>query len=66
MVHATNEQPSLPGVPTPKPPPAKMWQASEPPFNGYKASEPDAFGKSDADTAIVIDNGISSPCPVLI
>ena len=38
-------------------PPARIWQAGEPPFKGYTPAPSDGYAQSSADTAIVIDNG---------
>ena len=45
---------------TAKAPPARIWQASDPPFKGYKDADQHGWQKSSADTAIVIDNGMLS------
>ena len=58
MVHATNDGPLLSGQRSPKPAP-RIWQASEPPFRGYKPADPSGYQKSNTETAIVIDNGRS-------
>lgn len=55
MVHATADMEAGPRAA--KPPPAKIWQASEPPFKGIQPADPSGWRKSDAETAIIIDNG---------
>jgi len=57
MVHTTADVQAA--ARTAKPPPAKIWQASDPPFQGYQAADPSGWQKSNADTAIVIDNGMA-------
>lgn len=58
MVHSTAEENApASGQRTPKPPPVKIWQAAEPPFRGYKPADTSGWKRSDAETAIVIDNG---------
>ena len=56
MVHATDEA-ALTAQRAPKPPPTKIWMASEPPFAGYKEAEPQVYKQTATETAIVIDNG---------
>jgi len=63
MVHAVEDARALAGRSQPKPPPAKIWAASEPPFEGYKPAEPAAYRQSGPDTAIIIDNGKSRQGP---
>jgi len=56
MVHATADAQAA--ARTAKAPPAKIWQASDPPFQGYQTADPSGWQKSNGDTAIVIDNGM--------
>jgi len=56
MVHATADVEAA--ARTPKAPPARIWQASDPPFRGYQPADPSGWQKSNTDTAIVIDNGM--------
>lgn len=44
------------GKRSPKPP-SRIWYAVEPPFKGYQPTPSEGYAQSDADTAIVIDNG---------
>ena len=46
------------GKKSPKPPP-RVWYAIEPPFKGRGPSVSEGYAQSDAETAIVIDNGKS-------
>jgi len=57
MVHfiADFEAPS--GRNSPKPPLQKVYNASEPPYEGYHEIDRAAYESSSPDTAIVIDNG---------
>ena len=52
------DAPSLRNV-APKPP-SRVWQAAEPPFKGYQSPRAEEYEHSSANTAIVIDNGLSS------
>lgn len=45
---------------SPKPAPAKLWSVSEPPFEGFRPIDTEGYAHSNAETAIVIDNGTSS------
>ncbi len=47
--------PDLPGLNSPKQPPAKVWTLSQPPFDGFKPIDNSGYLKSDGNTAIVID-----------
>lgn len=58
MVHATEDAQAHTGQNPPKLPPSKIWQASEPPFEGFKPAEPQGYRQSRSDTAIIIDNGM--------
>jgi hypothetical protein len=42
---------------SPKPPPARIWSVSEPPFEGFKPIDAEGYARSNRETAIVIDNG---------
>lgn len=44
----------------PIPAPAKLWSLSEPPFEGVKPVDTEGWKRSNASTAIVIDNGSST------
>jgi actin-related protein 5 len=41
----------------PKPPPARIWSVSDPPFEGYRPIDGEGYAHSNHETAIVIDNG---------
>ncbi|CAI6340493.1 unnamed protein product [Periconia digitata] len=56
----TVDIPSASGRNSPKPPPAKIWSVSEPPFEGFKPIDKEGFSRSNQETAIVIDNGSSA------
>ncbi|KAF2097217.1 actin-like ATPase domain-containing protein [Rhizodiscina lignyota] len=45
---------------SPKPPPKKIWNISEPPFAGARPVDSSGYQKSSTGTAIVIDNGSSA------
>ncbi|KAF2457718.1 hypothetical protein BDY21DRAFT_285181 [Lineolata rhizophorae] len=45
---------------SPKPPPAKIWNLSDPPFEGFKPVDDEGWKRSTSDTPIVIDNGSSA------
>ncbi|OAL43586.1 actin-like ATPase domain-containing protein [Pyrenochaeta sp. DS3sAY3a] len=45
---------------SPKPAPAKLWSVSEPPFEGFRPIDTEGYARSNAETAIVIDNGSSA------
>lgn len=68
----TVDFPSASGRNSPKPPPAKIWSVSEPPFEGYKPVDKEGFSRSNQETAIVIDNGMNAvrlhlpPCLVAL
>ncbi|KAF1953495.1 actin-like ATPase domain-containing protein [Byssothecium circinans] len=57
---ATTDMPPASGRNSPKPPPARIWSVSEPPFEGYKPIDQEGFARSNQETAIVIDNGSST------
>ncbi|KAF2281549.1 actin-like ATPase domain-containing protein [Westerdykella ornata] len=57
---ATTETPPVAGRNSPKPPPAKIWSVSEPPFEGFKPIDTEGYARSNRETAIVIDNGSSA------
>jgi len=42
---------------SPKPPPARIWSVSEPPFEGYRSIDNEGYARSNRETAIIIDNG---------
>lgn len=46
-----------PGRNSPKPPPTRIWNVSEPPFEGFKAVDSEGYVRSNRETAIIIDNG---------
>ena len=54
------DTPADSGRNSPKPPPARIWTLSEPPFDGYKPADPSGYQRSNGDTAIVIDQGSST------
>lgn len=45
---------------SPRPPPAKIWNVSEPPFAGFQPVDTEGYRQSNRETTIVIDNGINS------
>lgn len=45
---------------SPKPPPTRVYNVSEPPYRGQLEPDTSAYRNSSPDTAIVIDNGSSS------
>ena len=45
---------------SPKPPPTRVYNVSEPPYRGQLEPDTSAYRNSSHDTAIVIDNGSSS------
>lgn len=57
---ATTDAPPVAGRNSPKPPPAKIWSVSEPPFEGFKPIDTEGYAHSNRETAIVIDNGKNS------
>ncbi|KAL6703340.1 Actin-related protein 5 [Coniothyrium glycines] len=57
---AINDAPAASGRNSPKPPPAKLWSVSEPPFEGYRPVDAEGYARSSNETAIVIDNGSSA------
>jgi actin-related protein 5 len=54
---AIDDAPAASGRNSPKPPPARIWNVSEPPFEGYRSIDTDGYARSNGDTAIIIDNG---------
>ncbi len=58
MVQPTNPEPTVSsGRNSPKPPPAKIWNVIDPPFEGVRPVDTQGYDQSAADTPIVIDNG---------
>ena len=55
-----NDAPVASGRNSPKPPPARIWNVSEPPFEGYKPVDNEGYARSNHDTAIIIDNGTTA------
>jgi hypothetical protein len=49
----------------PKPPPARIWSVSDPPFEGYRPVDGEGYARSNHETAIVIDNGALPMLPLL-
>ncbi|KAF2086742.1 actin-like ATPase domain-containing protein [Saccharata proteae CBS 121410] len=60
MVQPLVNNSSQAGRASPKRSPAKIWSVGDPPFEGYRETDTNGFSHSNADTAIVIDNGSSS------
>ncbi|PSK58712.1 Actin-like protein arp5 [Elsinoe australis] len=60
MVHYLADLEAPSGRNSPKPPPKEPYHVSEPPYEGYHEIDTEAYRRSSADTAIVIDNGSSS------
>lgn len=60
---AIAELPPPSGRNSPKPPPAKIWSVSDPPFEGFKPIDTEGYARSNRETAIVIDNGSSTLQP---
>lgn len=54
---AIDDAPAASGRNSPKPPPARIWNVSEPPFEGYRPIDTDGYTRSSGETAIIIDNG---------
>jgi hypothetical protein len=54
---ATNDAPAASGRNSPKPPPARIWNVSEPPFEGFRPIDNEGYARSRPETAIIIDNG---------
>ncbi|KAF2190927.1 actin-like ATPase domain-containing protein [Zopfia rhizophila CBS 207.26] len=57
---ATADIPPPSGRNSPKPPPAKIWSVSDPPFVGFRPIDKEGYARSNHNTAIVIDNGSSA------
>ncbi|KZM27846.1 DNA repair [Ascochyta rabiei] len=57
---ATSDAPVAAGRNSPKPPPARVWSVSEPPFEGYRPVDNEGYSRSNHETAIIIDNGSSA------
>ena len=53
-----NDAPVASGRNSPKPPPARVWSVSEPPFEGFRSVDTEGYARSNHETAIIIDNGI--------
>lgn len=60
MPHYTVPIETQSGRNSPKPPPAQIYNVSEPPYRGQLAADDSGYRSSSPDTAIVIDNGSSS------
>ncbi|KAF2167151.1 hypothetical protein M409DRAFT_36633 [Zasmidium cellare ATCC 36951] len=60
MPHYTVPIESQSGRNSPKPPPAHVYNVSDPPYRGQLATDDSGYRSSTPDTAIVIDNGSSS------
>ncbi|KAF2398253.1 actin-related protein, ARP5 class, partial [Trichodelitschia bisporula] len=54
------DTPAASGRASPKPGPVKIWSLSDPPFEGFKPVDTEGWKRSNASTAIVIDNGSST------
>lgn len=59
MPHYTVPIQTESGRNSPKPPPAQIYNVSEPPYRGQLATDDSGYRSSSPDTAIVIDNGSS-------
>ena len=56
---AIDDAPAASGRNSPKPPPARIWNVSDPPFEGYRPVDTEGYARSNGETAIIIDNGTS-------
>lgn len=56
---ATNDAPMAFGRNSPKPPPARLYTVNEPPFEGFRPINAEGYARSNHETAIVIDNGMT-------
>lgn len=59
---AINDAPVASGRNSPKPPPTRIWNVSEPPFEGFRPVENEGYARSNHETAIIIDNGTHTSC----
>lgn len=57
---AVDDAPAASGRNSPKPPPARIWNVSEPPFEGYRPVDTEGYARSNGEAAIIIDNGMLS------
>ena len=57
MVHATADETPAPPPKSTIPGPPKIWSIKDPTFEGIRPVDTQGYAQSNAETAIVIDNG---------